>query len=218
AGRTPRTPGRRGMPFAPLPWSDDEARKLASLASDRQIATIRLDAGRATKAAVLAQVGAATFVHLATHGFVPEGGTDAPARTPLVNSGLALSGANVRDPVTLQGVGILTAEEILDADLGRARLVVLSACNTGLGVKASGQGLLGLRSALYAAGARRVVMSLWPVDDEATKVLMSSFYERLWGEGKPLLQAFHEAQKAVRSDERFREPRFWAGWSIVDPE
>src|SRR5262249_42551084 len=119
---------------------------------------------------------------------------------------------------TLQTEGILTAEEILDTDMTRSRLVVLSACKTALGVKTSGQGILGLRSSLHAAGARKILTSLWSVDDEATQLLMSDFYRRLWIENKPLLIAFHEAQDSLRANPRFRAPRFWAGWSIVDPE
>ena len=101
--------------------------------------------------AVLQNITRATYLHFATHGFVPDDLRDEAAasaaggseRTPLVDSGIALSGANVRDPASFRNVGMLTAEEILDADMTSARMVALSACKTGLGVKASGQGILG---------------------------------------------------------------------------
>jgi len=231
AGRTLRTPGQRRMPFQPLQWTKKESEMIERLARENGMDAEWLTDAGATKAAVLTHVRTGTYLHFATHGFVPEQEAEevkpgrwmaadsrGSERTPLVDSGLALSGANVRDPISLQGVGILTAEEILGEDMSRAKLVVLSACNTGLGVKASGQGILGLRSSLQAAGARKIVMSLWAVDDEATQVLMSSFYRKLWTEKKPLLQAFHEAQETVRRIDRFRAPRFWAGWSIIDPE
>ncbi|HKS24257.1 MAG TPA: CHAT domain-containing protein [Thermoanaerobaculia bacterium] len=223
AGRTPKTPGWPGMPFQTLSWTKEEASAIENLAHDRNLQALWLKDAAATKSAVLGEFKRATWVHLATHGFVPVEDDETqrantPLRTPLVESGLALSGANTRNPDTLQSAGILTAEEILDADMTHAKLVVLSACNTALGIKASGQGILGLRSSLNAAGARRLVMSLWPVDDEATQLLMRTFYRKLWVERKPLLQAFHEAQDAVRATDRFATPRFWAGWSIVDPD
>jgi CHAT domain-containing protein len=218
AGRTPRTPGYPNTPFPRLRWTADESQQIESLARDNGLDPEWLKEAAATRTAVLQRMSVGSYVHFATHGFVPDESTDGSARTPLVDSGIALSGANVRDPVTLQNGGLLTAEEILDTDLSSARLVVLSACKTALGVKASGQGLLGLRSSLHAAGAHRIVMSLWAVDDEATQLLMSAFYRNLWIKKIPLLAAFHAAQDSVRQDERFRAPRFWAGWSIVDPD
>jgi CHAT domain-containing protein len=82
----------------------------------------------------------------------------------------------------------------------------------------TGQGFLGLRSSFSAAGVRTLIVSLWRVDDEATQILMRSFYKKVWKEKKPVVTAFHEAQDDVRRDPRYRVPRFWAGWSIVgDP-
>src|SRR5207244_11898510 len=133
--RSPEQPGHRGMPFNPLRWTTDESRAIESLAQSRNIDSVWLKEAAATKPAVLSKIKNATWVHFATHGFVPAE-DDAAARNPLVESGLALSGANTRDPVTLQSAGILTAEEILDADMTHARLVVLSACRTALGIKA----------------------------------------------------------------------------------
>jgi CHAT domain-containing protein len=226
AGRTPRTPGNPNQPFATLRWTKDESQNIVQMARDNGYDSVWLSSAQATRAAVLQQIKTSTYLHFATHGFVPDDSAnpttsnsrEGSARTPLVESGVALSGANVRDPATLQTEGILTAEDILDTDMTRSRLVVLSACKTTLGVKASGQGILGLRSSLHAAGARKILTSLWAVDDEATQLLMSDFYRRLWVEKKPLLIAFHEAQDRLRANPRFKAPRFWAGWSIVDPD
>ena len=115
-------------------------------------------------------------------------------------------------------MGILTAEELLDTDLSRTKLVVLSACQTGLGLATPAQGVMGLRSALSAAGASKVVLSLWSVDDEATSLLMTSFYRALWEGNLTLGQALRSAQDKVRRIARFRAPRFWAGWVVVDAE
>jgi CHAT domain-containing protein len=170
----------------------------------------------------------AQYVHFATHGFVAgeaENGFSGRSwiisadrrtdRNPLVDSGLALSGANVRDPVSFRTHGKLTSEELLGLDFSSTRLVVLSACDTGLGIGLTGQGIMGLRSAVSSAGARTLILSLWRVDDEATRILMSTFYRKLWHDRLPVIVAFHEAQNRVRKDPRFRAPRYWAGWSLI---
>jgi CHAT domain-containing protein len=155
------------------------------------------------------------WAHLATHGFFADarfrsvlqleeklfqhervGERAAPgARNPLVLSGLVLAGANLakNDPLRDDG-GILTAEAIAGMPLQKLELVVLSACETGLGEVAGGEGVFGLQRAFHAAGTRSVVASLWKVNDEATSVLMSLFYHKLWREGKPARTALREAQ------------------------
>jgi tetratricopeptide (TPR) repeat protein len=120
---------------------------------------------------------------------------------PGLLSGLALAGANAP---TDADDGILTALEMEELDLSGVELAVLSACDTGLGQSAGGEGLLGLQRALQVAGARTVVASLWQVDDAATQRLMSRFYEDLWRggpDGRPLgkLAALREAQRWLRS-------------------
>ena len=82
-------------------------------------------------------------------------------------------------------------------DLRRTELVVLSACDTGLGDVAGGEGVMGLTRAFHLAGARNVVASLWKVDDRATAALMRLFYHKLWSEGKPPIKALREAQLAL---------------------
>jgi CHAT domain-containing protein len=94
----------------------------------------------------------------------------------------------------MQESGILTAEEIGALNLEGVSLVVLSACETGLGEVAGGEGLLGLQRAFQAAGARSVVASLWQVPDEATRLLMERFYENLWRKNMGTLDALREAQ------------------------
>jgi CHAT domain-containing protein len=96
--------------------------------------------------------------------------------------------------------GILTAEEVQSLDLRGTELVVLSACETGLGVSESGQGVLGLQRAFQAAGARATVASLWKVDDAATTVLMEQFYTNLWIKKMSKLEALRQAQLAVLND------------------
>jgi CHAT domain-containing protein len=93
--------------------------------------------------------------------------------------------------------GILTAEEVQALDLRACELVVLSACETGLGQVEAGHDVLGLQRAFQAAGARAVVASMWKVDDAATALLMKQVYTNLWANKLPRLEALRQAQLAV---------------------
>ena len=128
------------------------------------------------------------------------------ALAPLLHSGVALAGAarktedagpGARGSLPDREDGILTAEEVQSLDLRGTDLVVLSACETGLGRAEYGQGVMGLQRAFQAAGARAVVASLWKVDDAATTVLMEQFYTNLWSKKLPKLEALRQAQLTV---------------------
>jgi CHAT domain-containing protein len=134
------------------------------------------------------------------------------ALTPLLRSGVVLAGggrAPDAAPVDLSSDaptrddGILTAEEVQALDLRGCELVVLSACETGLGQLEYGQGVLGLQRAFQAAGARAVVASLWKVDDKATAALMERFYTNLWTGKLPKLEALRQAQLSLLNDSGF---------------
>jgi tetratricopeptide (TPR) repeat protein len=131
------------------------------------------------------------------------------ALTPLLRSGVVLAGGGREPDAGLPDLssdaparedGILTAEEVHSLDLRGTELVVLSACETGLGVSEYGQGVLGLQRAFQAAGARATVASLWKVDDTATTVLMEQFYTNLWVKKLTKLEALRQAQLAVLND------------------
>jgi CHAT domain-containing protein len=138
------------------------------------------------------------------------------ALTPLLRSGVVLAGGG-RDPAAglpdlsaeapVREDGILTAEEVQTLDLRGTELVVLSACETGLGALEYGQGVLGLQRAFQAAGARAVVASLWKVEDAATRVLMEQFYTNLWDQKLSRLEALRRAQLAVLKDPGLVERR-----------
>jgi CHAT domain-containing protein len=140
----------------------------------------------ASEPAVRAHAAGSRVLHLATHGFFLGGdcaADDRPAGAPALNedplllSGIALAGANRRglaDPA--EDDGILTAREIAGLDLRGVDWVVLSGCDTGLGALREGEGVLGLRRAFAIAGARTVVMSLWPVEDEEARRFMAELY------------------------------------------
>ena len=133
--------------------------------------------------------------------------------SPLVLTGLALSGANLPADELGRRSGILTAEEILSLDLSKCYLVTLSACDTSLGVRRAGQGFASLRAALQGAGARFVLTSLWKVGDKATMALMADFYRRLWKDKKDPHTALWEAKTAARK--RNAPFRDWAGWVLT---
>jgi CHAT domain-containing protein len=205
--------------WPPLPGTRLEAEQVSRLHQERFAAgrPVTLAGATVSKDRLLAALTPEKgeprrrWLHLATHGYfqvarqspaLARGGTSPPLapeegsafiENPLLLSGLVLSGAN-GDP---EG-GILTALEVSNLDLRGCELVVLSACETGLGKIEGGEGLLGLQRAFHVAGARTVVSSLWSVSDPATSVLMERFYRNLWSE-KPLsrLEALRQAQLYV---------------------
>jgi len=151
----------------------------------------------ATKAALFDAVGGARFVHLATHGFAglddlarlglgPKG-EDATRRvealSPLALSGIALAGAARGGRADGRVPGILSAEELTAFDLSSCELLVLSACSTAAGIRRPGLGLQSLCAAAHAAGARRAIATLWPVDDERTSRMLRAVYARMWRDG-----------------------------------
>jgi CHAT domain-containing protein/Tfp pilus assembly protein PilF len=146
---------------------------------------------------------------------------------PLLRSGLALAGANQWQKRSERGLsdGLLTAREVRNLDLWGTELVVLSACETGLGqVSNQGEGVLGLRQAFQLAGARTVLASMWKVPDRDTERLMTRFFAR-WLKGTPKAQALREAQlellAELRKDadprRRTAPPLYWAGFICHGP-
>ncbi len=172
-----------------LPGTALEADAIAARFGGDAVRLRGRDAGRAE---VIEALGKARYAHLATHGFFTSEGQD--TTHPGLLSGLVLAGAN--HPSDTDD-GILTALEVAGLDLANLRLAVLSACRTGLGKEAAGEGLLGLQRAFAVAGCRTVVASLWSVDDAATAVLMERFYLHLWGKKMPALEALRRAQLEV---------------------
>jgi CHAT domain-containing protein len=177
--------------FPQLPGTADEANALKAMLPGAMF----LIGAQATEAA-LKQAAGPEILHIATHGFflpdvaAPNESRDLSLRAdnptaghvenPLLRSGLALSGANLRKADAGQeDDGVLTAEEASSLDLRGTTLVILSACDTGVGEVRNGDGVYGLRRALALAGAETQVMSLWPVSDKATRDLMIEYYKKL---------------------------------------
>ena len=203
---------------------------------------MRLDA-EATEAAVKAVKSPAVLM-LATHGFFLKkqeadlkddklGGLELPRGTrsvlrskdgseiedPLLRCGLLLAGANRHEEARPgQEDGILTGLEIVGLDLRGTKLVILSACDTGVGDVHTGEGVAGLRQAFQLAGAEGVLATLWPVSDQATVRLMDGFYSSLTEAGDKS-EALTMAQRKFIKERRERygaaHPYFWAAFSYT---
>jgi CHAT domain-containing protein/tetratricopeptide (TPR) repeat protein len=213
----------RGEKWKRLPGTAQEAAALAKVL-DR---VTRLEGARATEQA-LKQLRGPRILHIATHGFflpseepppverrgpaavgvVALPSIDTGAENPLLRSGLALAGAN--QLASGDEDGVLTALEAAGLDLAGTALVVLSACETGVGKATDGDGVHGLRRALVIAGARGLVMSLWQVDDRATRDLMTGFYRRLDSQGASA--ALRAVQLELAASERYKHPYYWASF------
>jgi len=187
--------------FLRLPATGREAGEILNLvAPAERFAAVGFSADR--EVVLGGQLAAYRIVHFATHSFLdfhhPE------------LSGLALSALDrngrPRD-------GLLRTYEIYDLHLP-ADLVVLSACRTALGPDVRGEGMMGLTRAFLHAGAARVLVSLWNVDDEATAELMGRFYLRLLRDGLPPGRALREAQLSMLHDTRWSAPVYWAGFTL----
>jgi len=230
--------------FPDLRWTDREVSAVVGLhrmAAGRDAEQVVLRGEDATEEAIKAGLSGFTHIHLATHGFFhPEGVPSAwknlrehddaglsllreseqrvVGYLPGLLSGLVFAGANA-EPEPGRDNGLLTAEEITYLDLTSADLVVLSACETGLGRPEAGEGMIGLRRAFRMAGARTVISSLWEVDDQATRDLMTLFYENLWRRGMPKLEALRQAQLSILEENRKRydgdgRPATWGAFVL----
>ncbi|MFN6569425.1 tetratricopeptide repeat protein [Dendronalium sp. ChiSLP03b] len=143
------------------------------------------------------------IIHFATHGLV---NSKEPELSGIVLSLIDKQGQPQR--------GFLRLDDIFNLNFP-AELVVLSACKTGLGKEVKGEGLVGLTRGLMYAGAARVVVSLWNVDDEATSSLMQQFYSQMLQQGKSPAAALRSAQIQLSQQEQWRNPYFWAGFTLL---
>jgi CHAT domain-containing protein len=190
--------------FAPLAGTGLEARTIKSLFPDARVLT----GSGATKSA-LKQVNAPSILHIATHGFFLQEAGGERVQNPLLRSGLALSGANLSNSATEDGV--LTALEASNLNLWGTKLVTLSACDTGVGEVKNGEGVYGLRRAFFLAGAETLVMSLWPVSDSVTREMMTAYYTGLkTGLGRG--EALRQAQLAMLTRKNRLHPFYWASF------
>jgi len=174
------------------------------------------------------QIRGPEIFHIATHGlFISEQKKNErifQSENPLLRSGLALAGVNSffqgKNPARYAGDGLLMALDVSSMNLTGTDLVVLSACQTGLGEVRSGDGIYGLRRAFTIAGARTQIVSLWSVPDQETKELMISFYTKIL-KGKGKAEALRESQREMIAKLRKQgtpEPSLWGAFVCIgDP-
>ena len=223
--------------FGFLPGTKDEAINIQKLCNSNNITAISYAGENATEASFKQLSGKKEpfILHIATHGyFFPDPVQSKQEKTsqdlscerknvfkwsddPLLRSGLIFAGANhtwgktdyVSDSTE---DGILTSYEISNLDLSNCQLVVLSACETGLGDIKGSEGVFGLQRAFKMAGVKNIIMSLWKVPDKETQELMTLFYNHCFS-GKSV----HDALQAAQSDMKKKyPPYYWAGFKLLE--
>jgi tetratricopeptide (TPR) repeat protein len=230
----------KSIRFGSLPASEQEVDDVVAVwRKARGQSALRLAGSAAGESAFKDKSPGRRVLHLATHGFFLDGqcpsalessrgigglspahGPERPAldgENPLLLSGLALAGANHRAAANPEeDDGILTAEEIAAMDLSGVEWAVLSACDTGVGKVRAGEGVFGLRRAFQVAGAGTLIMSLWSVEDEATRQWMNALYKGRLSKDLDTAEAVREASLTVLRERREKNlgthPFYWAGF------
>jgi CHAT domain-containing protein len=203
----PAMPRVTGASGATVQLRDLPAARAEGASVAQRFKTTLLTGSAASESVVRVQLPNARVVHLATHGLAF--GSEARVR----DSYIALAPDSQND-------GLLTIGELLDNVRPlSADLVVLSACQTGLGDLKQAEGTVGFQRAFLAKGARSILVSLWSVDDKATALLMDRFYTHWLGpDGRPSIskaEALRQAQNDVRSVKGYESPRYWAAFQLV---
>jgi CHAT domain-containing protein len=219
--------GSNGV-VAQLPGTEAEVKNITKLLTTYKVKATALYGANATEAKVK-EINSPSILHIATHGYFLADldqlettkilGVDVSAakENPLLRSGVLLANCeNVFDenfhPSPNSENGILTAYEAMSLNLDKTDLVVLSACETGLGSVKQGEGVYGLQRAFLIAGAKSIIMSLWSVSDDATMELMTLFYTNYAKSGNKQ-QAFSDAIKQLKI--KYKEPFFWSAFVML---
>jgi len=212
----------RGSLLSPLPGTEEEVSEISILLKENQW-RYQTYTGKEAKEGILKEMLKPKVLHIATHGYfqkdVKEGSNY--VNNPLFRSGLLLSGSSqtffqsddVRANIQMgKEDGILTAFEAMNLNIDNTDLVVLSACETGLGEIRNGEGVYGLQRAFKEAGARSILMSLWKVNDQTTRELMVNFYKN-WLNGQTKREAFKNAQILLKN--KHPHPYYWGAFVLV---
>ncbi len=193
--------------FSDLPGTEKEIEVAEQTLKNSNWKVKRFQAELATEKNLKA-VNSPSLLHIATHGFFI--GDSTRTINPMIRSGLLLAGVSNKSGDDQDG--ILTAYEASLLNLRETQLVVLSACETGLGEIRNGEGVYGLQRAMISAGTKNLLMSLWKVDDAATSELMDSFY-RAWVNQSETVKSFRQAQLEVRK--KYPHPYFWGAFIML---
>lgn len=209
-----------------LPGTEKEINQLHYLLKDKGWMTNEF-VERSAAEEKIKELNSPKIFHIATHGLYRpstevtlekqiEGNEAVLTQNPLMRTGLLLRGAgdllDKTDYNYNMESGILTAYEAMSLNLDKTDLVVLSACETGLGDLEAGEGVYGLQRAFLVAGAKVLIMSMFKVDDEATQKLMLKFYQK-WLNTNNLRQSFIDAKKELRVE--YPEPIYWGAFMMI---
>ncbi len=203
----------------PLPGTAAEAEAIKPLLPNARIFTEGEAIDEVIKAAEAPKI-----LHIATHGFfLPDQEIENPTKfdnnsrqpvrneNPLLRSGLIFAGFNTPEG---KQQGLLTGLEASSLDLWGTKLVVLSACETGLGDVHNGEGVYGLRRAFVLAGAETLLMSLWSVSDQGTKDLMTNYYQLIIKENVDRSLALRQTQLSMLNNPEYEHPFFWSAFVL----
>jgi len=190
----------RGQDLHPLPFSRTEVQQIAALYPERSQVFLGDEATEERAKALGKDV---RFLHFAVHGLLDE-------RFPL-NSALVLTAPRISSPGKENG--LLQAWELYEGVRWDADLVVMSACQSGLGQELAGEGLMGLTRAVHYAGARSVLAALWKVDDQRTEQFMASFYRHLQ-RGAAKDEALRATQMELAKSRAGASPFYWAAFAL----
>ena len=184
-----------------LPFTRQEATRLLAL-TPKNLSFGAVDFQASRRTVLGGDLGRSRYIHFATHGLLD---SERPGLSALVFS--------IVDQQGKPQDGFLRANEIYNLNLP-ADLVVLSACQTGLGKEIKGEGLVGLTRGFMYAGAARVVVSLWKVNDKATADLMTKFYEKMLKQGQRPAAALRAAQVEMWKQKQWQSPYYWAAFTM----
>lgn len=202
----------------PLPGSKVEVEAINKILLASGYKTSLKEEKSASESAIKSLKGP-QLMHIATHGYFladeEQGGLEEGRNNPLLRSGLLLAGAaksNSQVDLASNDNGVLTAYEAMNLSLDGTDLIVLSACETGLGEVRAGEGVYGLQRAFLVAGANALIMSLWKVDDAATQQLMTNFYTN-WTRLGNKQRAFKQAQLQLMT--KYKQPYYWGAFVMM---
>ena len=234
AGLRMASVGLRSLSFSRLRGAELEGATIKKVSDQKNKASVIHSLKRAEEQRLRELKAPPDILHIATHGFflstdeslikrllsLQRGASNRlppPGDNPLLRAGLAFAGVNKNAPflgdIDTDNDGVLTALEVLELKLIGTQLVVLSACETGVGEIHAGEGVYGLRRAFQEAGVESVLNSLWPVSDEGTRRLMTGFYTRLL-DGQPARIALKKTQLSLLKSE-WDHPYYWAAFVMV---
>ena len=229
--------GLRGLNFGALPGAEKEGEVVDEVVAekDRSTTFITREAAEEKELRAYNADKIPEILHIATHGFFlkeqeklakrimgmqrgSQNPIPPPADNPLLRAGLAFAGLNPNAPllgeIDTDNDGVLTAMEVLSLNLTGTRLVILSACETGLGEIHEGEGVYGLRRSFQEAGVDSVINSFWEVSDDGTQLLMTKFYDK-YLDGMEPREAMREARLEMVEDFRWSAPFYWGAFAMV---